>query len=86
MEEENGERLELEEDEAAYKHEEDTVVDYDVVDYDEKYVENEIQENYVDGEGEEGDIIEEKIRAQGGLSYLKTFMISLQLKVGNSVL
>ncbi|KAG6504091.1 hypothetical protein ZIOFF_036419 [Zingiber officinale] len=54
LEEENGERLELEDNEVEYEHEEDTAVDYD-----EKYVENEVQEDYVDGEGEEGDVIEE---------------------------
>lgn len=44
-------RFELEDDGAEYEHEEDTVVDYD-----EKYVENETQEDYADGEDEEGDI------------------------------
>lgn len=55
MEEENGERLELEDNEVEYEHEEDTAVDYD-----EKYADNEVQEDYVDGEGEEGDVIEEE--------------------------
>ncbi|XP_074575149.1 uncharacterized protein LOC141831646 [Curcuma longa] len=52
LEEDNGERLELEDNEAEYEHDEDAAVDYD-----EKYVENEVQEDYID-EGE-GDVIEE---------------------------
>lgn len=55
LEEDNGERLELEDNEAEYEHDEDAGVDYD-----EKYVENEVQEDYIDeGEGDEGDVIEE---------------------------
>ncbi|WOL07622.1 nucleolin [Canna indica] len=56
LEEDKGERLELEDNEPEYEGEEETAVDYD-----EKDMEHEVHEDYVDGdEGEDADVIEEE--------------------------